>query len=151
MEFCIRKYTSACNIPAALHELHAPQRSSLGNKNYFQQHEAPGEVLLPLSTSPSYFSRLLFMLLITCFFCVLIQLHLAFLLVLLLLPLLHVLSKVLCVPLTFSLTCLLPVYKYILLWNHALSHYFCATLQLHNLPVDCARELFNPLTLSHPG
>jgi len=25
-----------------------------------------------------------------------------------------------------------------------LSHYFCATLQFHNLPVDCARELSKP-------
>ena len=40
------------------------------------------------------------------------------------------------------LTPLLPAYKYIVLWNHALSWYFCTTLQLHNLPVGCVRELF---------
>jgi len=30
----------------------------------------------------------------------------------------------------------------LVLWNHALSRYFRATLQLHNSPTDCARELF---------
>ena len=36
------------------------------------------------------------------------------------------------------------VYEILILQNHALSHYFCTTLQLHNLPVDNARELFIP-------
>jgi len=39
------------------------------------------------------------------------------------------------------LTCSLPVYEYIIL-NHTLSGYIQSTLQLHNSPVDCARELF---------
>jgi len=34
------------------------------------------------------------------------------------------------------------LYKYIVLGNHALSRYFCTSLQLHNSPVSCARELF---------
>jgi len=37
-----------------------------------------------------------------------------------------------------------PVYEYIVLINPALSRYFRASLQLHNTPVDCARELFKP-------
>ena len=44
-------------------------------------------------------------------------------------------------PYKCSLTCLLLVYDILVLWNHALSHYFCATLQLSNLPINCAREL----------
>jgi len=43
------------------------------------------------------------------------------------------------------LTCLLLVYEYIILWNHTLSRHFWATLQLHNSPVDCAKELFKLL------
>ena len=42
----------------------------------------------------------------------------------------------------FCLTPLLPVYEYIVLWNPALSCYCCAILQLYNLPIHCARELF---------
>jgi len=45
----------------------------------------------------------------------------------------------------YPLTHLLPVYEYTVLWNHALSHYFCTTLQLHNSPVNCAWELFKSL------
>jgi len=40
---------------------------------------------------------------------------------------------------------LLTVYEILILSNHALSHYFRATLQLHNLLVNCAKELFKPL------
>jgi len=36
------------------------------------------------------------------------------------------------------------VYKYIVHRNIALSHYFRTTLQLYNLPVNCARELPKP-------
>ena len=36
------------------------------------------------------------------------------------------------------------VYEYIVLQNPALNHYFCTILQLHNLPVDCVKELFKP-------
>jgi len=37
------------------------------------------------------------------------------------------------------------MHTYIVLLNPALSSYVRATLQLHTLPVDCARELFKPL------
>jgi len=40
------------------------------------------------------------------------------------------------------LTPSVPVYENIVLKNPALSCYFCAILQLHSLPDDCARELF---------
>jgi len=46
--------------------------------------------------------------------------------------------------LSLSLTRSLLVYECIILWNHALSCYIPATLQLHNSPVNCARELFKP-------
>jgi len=36
------------------------------------------------------------------------------------------------------------VYEIFILRNHALNHYFYTTLQLHNSPVDCARQLFKP-------
>ena len=36
------------------------------------------------------------------------------------------------------------VYKYIIHWNHVLSCKFHATLELHNSPVKCARELSKP-------
>ena len=41
------------------------------------------------------------------------------------------------------LTHSLPVYEILVLGNHPLSCYSCATLQLHNLPANCARQLFN--------
>jgi len=49
---------------------------------------------------------------------------------------------------TLSLTCLEPVYKYIILWNHALSCKFHGTLQLHNSPVNCARAIWTLRRLS---
>jgi len=44
----------------------------------------------------------------------------------------------------FALTRSLPVYECIILRKQASSRYFRTTLQLHNMPVDCAKELFTP-------
>ena len=38
-----------------------------------------------------------------------------------------------------------PVYDIFVLWNHALTHYFRATLRLHNSPGNCVRKLFKSL------
>jgi len=47
----------------------------------------------------------------------------------------------------WHLTRSLPGCEYTVLWKH----YFCATLYLHSLLVDCARKLFKPLRFHKPS